>query len=99
MRVLLGGVLISIGALLVLFSFVIAYCYMTRQSYSFLPEISRELDFLSMMEGLLPVISRYITGDVRVLVNAGILALGLLIAQGIGYALITIGGRGLTSRS
>ena len=100
-RAFLGGMLIFIGTLLVLSSFAIAYCYMTGKSYPLLPEVGRELDFVSIMDSLFPQvgIGRYVTGDVRMLVNASLLALGLLIAQGIGYGLITLGGRGLVPRS
>jgi len=100
-RALLGGLLVFLGALLVLFSFAIAYCYMTGQSYPFLPEVGEELDLLGMIGALVPELelSRYVAGDVRVLVNAGLLALGLFIIQGIGYVLMILGGRGLASRS
>ena len=99
-RALLGGLLVFLGTLLVLFSFAVAYCYMTRQSYPFLPEVGKELDLLSVIETQVPGVelSRYVAGDVRVLVNAGLLALGLLILQGIGYVLMSLGGRGLASR-
>ena len=100
-RTLLGGLLVSLGALLVLLSFAVAYCYMTGQSYPLLPEIGEEFDLLSMIEAQVPglELSRYVAGDVRVLVNAGLLALGLLIIQGIGYVLMSLGGRELASRS
>ena len=99
-RAILGGLLVLLGALIVLFSFATAYCYMTGHSYPFLPEVVEELDLLGVIEAQVPglELSRYVAGDVRVLVNAGLLALGLLIVQGVGYVLMSLGGRGLVSR-
>ena len=100
-RAILGGLLVFLGALIVLLSFATAYCYMTGHSYPLLPGVVEELDLLGVIEAQVPglELSRYVAGDVRVLVNAGLLALGLLIIQGIGYVLMSLGGRGLASRS
>jgi len=93
-RAIVGDLLVFLGALIVLFSFATAYCYVAGQ------KVVRELDLLGVIEAQVPGLglSRYVTGDVRVLVNAGLLALGLLIVQGIGYVLMSLGGRGLVSR-
>ena len=99
-RELLGGLSLFLGAVVVLASFAAAYYYIFRPAWPVPGLAILDTDILGIVEQLSGVsLGRYIAGDVRRLVNAGLLALFLIIAQGIGYALMSLGARGLTRRT
>jgi len=97
-RGLAGGLALLLGTVIVLGSFAIAYISMTRPGLALPWPLN--VDLLYTIKALTGMdFSRYVGPEIRALLNAGFLALLLLIAQGIGYGLLYLGSKALTPAS